>query len=308
MKQQPRIVSFLPAATEMIFALGLGKQVVGISHECDFPPEARSKPAVVKPVLPLERMSLREIDVAVSERLRNGQSLYQVDEKLLADLKPDLIVTQNLCQVCAPSGNDLTAAVQALRPPPEVLFLTPHSLEDVFQNILSVGQVAGAEQEGITLASSARQRLQNISDRSKAQPRPRVFFMEWADPVYNGGHWVPEMIELAGGHDSLASRGVDSYRIQWDEVLRWQPEVLIFSPCGFHVDAAMQQVPMLQKLPQWDDLPAVKAGRVYAVDANAYFARPGPRLVEGTELLAHLFHPEIFSWSGPAGAYRKIGK
>jgi iron complex transport system substrate-binding protein len=301
--KHPRIISFLPAATEMIFALGLDKSLVGVSHECDFPAEARTKPVVVKPVLPLERMSLSEIDQAVSERLRHGHSLYQVDEQLLAQLKPDLILTQNLCQVCAPSGNELAIAIRSLQPAPQVLYLTPHSVEEVFQNILSAGRAAGGEEQANRLVRELRDRLRKVSVRTADKPRPRVFFMEWAEPVYNGGHWVPELIELAGGRDDLARRGVDSCRIQWEEVLRWKPEVLIFSPCGFHTDAAVRQVSILQALPHWPELPAVQAGNVYAVDANSYFARPGPRLVDGCELLAHLIHPEAGTWRGPSSAY-----
>lgn len=305
MKHQ-RLISFLPAATEMIYALGLQDQLVGVSHECDYPPQAKNKPAVVKPALPLETMTVREIDVAVSERLRQGLSLYQVDEKLLAKLQPDLIITQNLCQVCAPSGNEMSVAVRSLQPAPDVLYLTPHSLKEIFQNILALADATGRQLKAETIVKNAQARLSAIEERSRAGKPIRVFFLEWADPIYCGGHWVPEMIELAGGIDTLARKGTDSVRIDWNEVLHWQPEVLVFSPCGFHVDAAREQLTILQRLPNWAELPAVKAGRVYAMDANAYFARPGPRIVEGVELLAHLIHPELFDWRGPHYAFRRF--
>jgi iron complex transport system substrate-binding protein len=301
-----RIVSFLPAATEMIYALGAADRLVGVSHECDFPPAARNKPIVVRPALPLEKMGLRQIDEAVSERLRNGESLYQIDEKLLAALQPDCIVTQNLCQVCAPSGNELSAAIRALRPVPEVLYLTPRSLNEVLQNLQDVGRMIGCEDEARRMVGEARERLRKISERARKNKPVRVFFMEWADPIYCGGHWVPEMIEIAGGVDELARKGKDSVRTAWEEVVKSQPEVLILSPCGFNAEGARAQVSFLHGLPDWKALPAVRANRVYAVDANAYFARPGPRVVGGTQLLAHLFHPELFEWSGPTSAFHHI--
>lgn len=302
-----RIVSFLPAATEIVYALGLGDQLVGVSHECDFPREAKTKPVVVRPTLALEKMSLCEIDVAVAECIRSGDSLYQVDENLLCALKPDLILTQNLCQVCATSGNDLTVALKLLRPKPEVLWMSPHSLAEIFDNIRELGQITRQLDKAEAFITKRRERLEEIAVRTKTiSSRPHVFCMEWADPVYCAGHWVLEMVELAGGIDGLARKGTDSVRIQWSNVLKWSPEILIFSPCGFNLEKALEQVSHLESQPGWAELPAVRSGRVYAVDANSYFARPGPRVVEGTELLAHLIHPELFDWYGPANAFRAI--
>jgi iron complex transport system substrate-binding protein len=302
-----RIVSFLPAATEMAYALGFGNQIVGISHECDFPAEARSKPVVVRPAIALEKMSLREVDAAVSQRLRSGQSLYQVDENLLRRLQPDLILTQNLCQVCAPSGNELAVALKCLQPKPEIVWMSPHSLEEIHQNLRDLGQATGRANEAEACIAAARARLETIAARTRnLSHRPRVFCMEWADPVYCSGHWVPEMVELAGGIDALGKKGADSVRIQWQDVLDWSPEIVIFSPCGFHLAQTLQQVPHLESQPGWADLPAVRNGRVYAVDADSYFARPGPRVVDGTELLAHLIHPNLFPWPGPADAFRAV--
>jgi iron complex transport system substrate-binding protein len=302
-----RIVSFLPAATEMVYALGLGGQLAGISHECDFPAGARSKPVVVRPALALEQMTLREIDVAVAERIRSGGSLYQVDEELLCELKPDLILTQNLCQVCATSGNDLASALKLLQPAPEILWMSPHSLEDILENIRALGAATGLSSVAADFIQSLRDRLEHISGRStEIASRRRVFCMEWADPVYCAGHWVPEMVELAGGTDELARKGTDSVRIPWSDVVQYAPEVIVFSPCGFSLEKALQQVRHLESQPGWNELPAVRNQRVYAVDANSYFARPGPRVVDGTELLAHLIHPEIFDWHGPADAFRAI--
>ncbi len=302
-----RIVSFLPAATEMVYALGLGDQLVGISHECDFPAEARTKAVVVRPALALEEMSLCEIDVAVAERIGSGGSLYQVYEELLCELKPDLILTQNLCQVCAPSGNDLASALKFLRPTPEILWMSPHSLARDIRKHPRVGPSYGRSSAAESYIDERRERLEKIGARTKnISRRPRVFCMEWADPVYCAGHWVPEMVELAGGTDELARKAADSVRIPWADVLQWSPEVIVFSPCGFNLEKALEQVSHLESQPGWAELPAVRNQRVYAVDANSYFARPGPRVVEGTELLAHLIHPELFDWNGPDDAFRAI--
>jgi iron complex transport system substrate-binding protein len=302
-----RIVSFLPSATEMVCALGLADRLVGVTHECDYPEEVKDKPVVVRSALPVEEMSQREIDAAVSGRLRNGESLYLVDEKLLGALAPDLIVTQNLCQVCAPSGNEVAQVLKALYPKPEILWMTPKSLGEIDENLNSLGQATGQSSRAEDLIAAGRARLDRIASATGGLSyRPRVFFMEWIDPVYCSGHWVAEMIELAGGVDRLSRKGEDSVRIPWEEVLNWAPEVLIVSPCGFHLKKTLEHAARLCDLPGWRDLPAVRLGRVFAVDANSYFARPGPRVIDGTELLAHLVHPELFSWKGPPDAYERI--
>ncbi|HZF02077.1 MAG TPA: cobalamin-binding protein [Methylomirabilota bacterium] len=301
-----RIVSFLPAATEMVFALGLGDNLAGVSHECDFPPQAKQKPIVVKPALALDKMTLREIDIAVAERIGSGQSLYQVDEILLRGLKPDLIVTQNLCQVCAPSGNELTVALKTLGSKPEIVWMSPHSIEEIFQNILELGRATNRLREAEKIISECRARLEKISSQTKNLSRPKIFCVEWADPVYCAGHWVPEMVEIAGGVDELARKGTDSVRIKWDGVRKYAPEILILSPCGFHLAQALEQISILKSLPGWAEIPAVRNGKVFCADANSYFARPGPRVVEGTELLAHLIHPELFGWNGPTNAFQRV--
>jgi iron complex transport system substrate-binding protein len=302
-----RIVSFLPSATEMACALGLGDQLLGLSHECDYPPEIRDKPIVVRSVLPIERMSQREIDAAVAERLRNGLSLYQVDESLMRTIAPDLILTQDLCQVCAPSGNEVARLLHALASKPQVLFLTPQRLEQIFDNLRELGDATGRSQRAEELIAASRAKLERISAITRrTSDRPRVFCMEWLDPVYCSGHWVPEMVQIAGGRDELGRMGSDSIRIPWQHVLEWRPEVLIIMPCGCDLEKAAGEAQQLLAYPGWSDLPAVRSNRVYAVDANSYFARPGPRLVDGTELLAHLLHPALFEWKGPRGAFCSV--
>ncbi|MEA2204710.1 MAG: iron complex transport system substrate-binding protein [Blastocatellia bacterium] len=304
MTASQRIVSFLPSATEMAYALGLADQLVGVTHECDYPPAARTKPVVVRNFLPVEEMSQAEIDAAVSQRMREGLSLYQVDEQLLQQIAPDLILTQNLCQVCAPSGNEVSRVLELLPEKPSILWLTPKSLAEIFDNLRELGQATGRLPAAEELIEQARARLEKISSLTRSLiDRPRVFCMEWLDPIYCSGHWMPEMIAIAGGVDALAREG-DSVRIAWDEVAKWAPEVLIISPCGFNLDKVIEQSSQLPNYPGWADLPAVRNGRVYAVDANSYFARPGPRVVEGTELLAHLFHPDLFGWDSPSAFQR----
>ena len=293
----PRIVSFLPSATEMACALGLADSIVGITHECDYPPEIKSKPVVVRNVLPLETMSQGEIDRAVAERIREGQSLYQIDEQLLRELAPDLILTQNLCQVCAPSGNEVSQVIKALPKAPQILWLTPQSLREIFDNVRELGAATGRTAEAEALVNDCDARLESLSDRTRTiSQKPRVFCMEWLDPVYASGHWVPELVRIAGGIDELGRERGESVRISWDEITAWAPEVLVIMPCGFNLQQTMKQVWSVfgYRSSRFFDLPAVRNGRVYAVDANSYFARPGPRVVEGAELLAQLIHPELF--------------
>jgi iron complex transport system substrate-binding protein len=300
-------VSFLPSATEMACALGLADQLMGITHECDFPPEIKHKPIVVRNALPLEAMTQREIDVAVSERMRQGLSLYQVDEAMMRDIAPDLILTQDLCQVCAPSGNEVAQLLQSLPGTAEVLRFTPKTLEQIFDNVRELGAATNRLSVAETLIAESRRRLENISAVTRALPTvPRVFCIEWLDPVYCCGHWLPEMVRIAGGRDELGRQGSDSVRIPWADVVQWAPEVLIVMPCGMDLEKIIHQAHCLASYPGWAELPAVQQDRVYAVDANAYFARPSLRVIDGTELLAHLLHPELFGWKGRPDAFRKL--
>jgi iron complex transport system substrate-binding protein len=295
-----RIVSFLPSATEMACALGLGDRLMGITHECDYPPQAKANPIVLRNFLPVERMAQSEIDAAVAERLRSGLSLYTVDEEMMREIAPDLILTQNLCQVCAPSGNEISQLLNVLPGKPEILWLTPQSLDGIFENLRELGDATGRLREAEEWIGRGRARLDAIAAITRGIAyRPRVFCLEWMDPVYCSGHWVPEMVRIAGGVDSLAREGADSVRIAWKDVLDWAPEILIVMPCGFDLAKTAAEAQMLPAFAGWGDISAVRAGRVYAVDAHAYFARPGPRVIEGTELLAHLIHPDLFAWNGP---------
>jgi iron complex transport system substrate-binding protein len=298
-----KIVSFLPAATEMIYLLGLGENLVGRSHECDYPEEVSDKPVIVDCAFDLSKMSMAEIDAAVTKQIASGKSLYKVDETRLRAAAPDLLVTQNLCQVCGPAGNEVSQVLKTMDTPPKILWQTPRNFEEVLGAVRALGQETGTAEKADGWARWAAARVQDISAKTRMLKKVRVSFIEWVDPIYCGGHWIPEMLEWAGGADKNSRNGTDSVRIPWEKVLEHQPEVIIVSPCGFRTDKALEQSALLSQRPGWNDLPAVRNNRVYAVDANSYFARPGPRIVEGVELLAHLLHPETFSWSGPADAF-----
>ena len=301
----PRIVSFLPAATEMVYALGLGEYLLGVTHECDYPGEARHKQVVVRSVLPAG-LTQHEIDDAVSARLKQGQSLYEADVEALRRIEPDLIITQELCSVCAPSGNEISQALKVLPKKPEILWLTPKNLDGIFDNLREIGRATGRAAEAESLIAGLRRQLEVITRSAADGACPRIFCMEWLDPVYCCGHWVPEMIQFAGGIDALARPGSESVRIAWRDVLEYAPELIVVAPCGFDLEGAARAAEeLLPAFPGWRDLPAVRSGRVFAVDANAYFARPGPRVIDGTRLLAHLIHPEAVTWAGPP-AWRRV--
>lgn len=302
-----RIVSFLPSATEMAYELGLGDQVVGVTHECDYPEGVKLKPIVVRSAFERQGLSPKEIDEVVSRTLKDGMSLYVVDEELLRDLAPDLILTQDLCQVCAPSGNEVGRVIELLPKDPKVLWLSPNSLSDIFENIREVGEATKKKEEAERIISELHRRIKSVKDQIQSvKQRPRVSCLEWMSPPYNAGHWMPELVEMAGGYDGLGSKGQDSRRLAWEEVLEFAPEILILCPCGFDMKDVSRQANLLIQYKDWESLPAVKEGRVYGVDANSYFARPGPRIIEGLELLAFLIHPEEFRWTGASNAYRKI--
>ena len=275
-----RIVSLLPAATEIVFALGAGDELVGRSHECDYPASVRDRPVVSGPALALEALSQSEIDDAVAGRMRSGESLYVVDEVLLDALAPDVILTQDLCQVCAPSGNELVRALKSLPRQPDVLYLTPRTLAEIDDNIREVGRILDRDAEAHELIARNHERLDRVRERTRGRPRRRVSFLEWTDPPFCAGHWVPEMIEIAGGEDRLGRPGADSVRISWDDVRASRPELVIVAPCGYGIaDAAILAA----------GLPEIPGARVMPVDANAYFARPGPRYAEGVDVLERIF-------------------
>lgn len=301
-----RIVSLLPSATEMICALGLEESLMGITHCCDYPPSILQKPRVVHGAIPVDSMSLKVVDAAVSEHLHQGKSLYTLDEVLLAKIQPTLLVTQDLCQVCAPSGKEVDRTLGFLSPPPKVLWMSPHSIADIHDNIRELGEAAGRVREAESLIAEGKRRLDSVAAHAaKAPHRPRVFCAEWVDPLYCSGHWVPEMVEIAGGVDVLGRKWKDSVRAGWDDLKRAAPDWVIIMSCGFDCINTAAHARWFLEQPNAQDLPAVRKNQVYAVDAG-YFSRPGPRVVAGAELLAHLLHPDHCEWTGDPAAFRRI--
>jgi iron complex transport system substrate-binding protein len=242
---------------------------------------------VSRPALDLDNASPEAIDSAVSQQLADGATLYTIDEKLLRSLEPEVILTQNLCRVCAPSGDELTRAVRKFDVMPEVLFLTPRTIDEIGDNVRAVGDAIGRADNARAIVAETRSRLERVKEAVRSAPKRRVVFLEWVNPFFSAGHWVPEMISLAGGEDPLGRAGEDSVRMEWDDVVAAEPDAIIVSPCGYRLDRAAELA---------RQLPIIEGAEVYAVDANAYFARPGPRVAEGVELLAHLFHPELVPW------------
>lgn len=294
-RQEQRIVSLLPSATEILFALGLGDAVKAVTHECDFPAGALSKPHITKSLL-APNLSSGEIDAAVREQLvADAHSLYAIDRDLLAAIDPTLIVTQRLCEVCAVAYDEVLEAVRSLPQRPEVLNLEPESLDDVLRDIERVGAATGHEAQASALLASLRQRVDAVRSRAaSATTRPRVAFIEWVDPIFCGGHWNPELIALAGGEDGLGQLGARSEQVPWERVAAYQPEVMIIAACGFSEQRSREDEPTLRAYPGFADLPCAQSGRVHFVDGAAYFSRPGPRLVDSLELLAPLLHPELY--------------
>jgi iron complex transport system substrate-binding protein len=280
-----RIASLVPSSTEMLFALGLGDQVVAVTHECDFPPEAAERPKLTSTVIP-EGLSAGEIDAKVREFTGEGRHLYELDHRALAESAPDLIVAQALCEVCAVSYEDVRAIAATLPSHPEVISLDPETLEDVMADVERLGRVAEVRERAGALRRRLEGRLERVRQATAGAPRPRVLALEWLDPPFIGGHWVPEMIKLAGGTDVLGRAGQKSRSTVWGDLRRVRPEVVVAMPCGWDAARARQEV-----LDRADRVESLGADRVIAVDAAASYSRPGPRLVEGTELLAHLLHP-----------------
>jgi iron complex transport system substrate-binding protein len=285
-----RIVSLIPSATEILFALGLGDEVCGVSHECDFPAAARTKRVVVRPRIP-ENLPAAEIERQVRDYVSRGESLYIVDAAALAELDPDIIITQDLCHVCAATPDDLAAALDGLAREPEILTLDPQSLADVYEDIHLVAEAAGRAPEADRLVAALEKRIVAVSQAIEDRRRPHVLCLEWLDPPYPGGHWVPQMVALAGGADVLGKSGVPSVPITWDAVLATQAEVVIIMPCGYSAEKAVCEYAAAPFPKGWKSLPAVRDGKVFCVDGSSYFSRSGPRLIDGIEILAALLHP-----------------
>lgn len=280
----------MPNGTEILFALGAGEEVVGVSHECDYPEAARRRPILTGSALPAG-LGAAEVDRAVSAQVGGGDSLYTLAEDTIAALAPDLIVTQQLCPVCAVSTAQVDDAVAPLARCPEVLSLDPTTLDDVLADIRRVGDRTGRAAAAGELVATLERRLAAVRRRVAGLPRPRVLALEWLDPPFAGGHWVPDMIAAAGGEDVAAVPGAHSARLTWADIAGLDPDVVVAMPCGYDAAGAAAQIAAIDARPEWRRLRAVQSGRVHPVDANGCFSRPGPRLVDGIEHLAQILHP-----------------
>lgn len=294
-----RIASLVPSATECLFALGLGPGVVGVTHECDHPPEAADRPHLTRTVVPGGQSSA-DIDRAVRERTERGEALYELDAALLADLRPDLVVTQAVCEVCAVSFDDVRAVAARIPSTPEVHSMDPTTLGEVLDSVRALGEAADATEAATRLLEDAAERLDRVRDAVEGAPRPGVACLEWLDPVFAGGHWVPQMVELAGGEDVLGMAGERSVVVEWARVEAARPDVVVAMPCGYGTERSVRET-----LDHRGALARVAARSVVAVDASSYFSRPGPRLVDGVELLGHLLHPDRVP-SPPPGRFATI--
>jgi iron complex transport system substrate-binding protein len=294
-----RICSLVPAATEIIFSLGLGDRVVGVTHECDWPPEAAARPAVTASLLESGDLASVDIDRAVAEAARNGKPLYGIDAERWAEIDADVVVAQELCDVCAVSRRDVDGLVEARSLEVEVIEVSPTTLDGILASVIGLGVRLDAEGAADELAHGMRARLERVSSAlADVETSPRVFVSEWLEPPYAAGHWVPDMVALAGGTEVAGLSGEPSHRMRWSDVAALEPDVVILAPCGFDLDRTLSEVVTLDLSAHLLGTPARRDSKVFAVDANAYFSRPGPRIVDGVELLAYLIHPEAYSDPG----------
>ncbi|MDE1769217.1 MAG: cobalamin-binding protein [Thaumarchaeota archaeon] len=288
-----KIVSFLPSATEILYELGVQDQIKAVTHECTYPVQAKSKPQVIHASFDPNKMSSHEIDNKVIELMKSGKDIYILDEQVLKNADPDVIIAQGICEVCSPYTREINRAVTILRGKPEVLILDPKNLDDILQNIIEVGDKVGKQESAKDIVSKLQKRINYITDTPKITI-PKVLCIEWLDPLYTAGHWVPQMVEIAGGINGISTMGDKSRRMQIDEIAKFDPEIIILMPCGFDVSRTISEYEKLLESMEWRSLKAVQQGQVYAVNANEYFSKPGPRTVTGLEILSKIINPDTF--------------
>ncbi|MDH2900764.1 MAG: cobalamin-binding protein [archaeon] len=292
-----RIVTTLPSATEIVSLLGLEDRLVGITHECNYPPSVRNKQVVMRSVFDAQKMNSKEIDDAVLEFVSNGRSIYEIDEEILQSLNPDLIITQELCEVCATPLQVVAKSISRLKSKPKILSLSPRNLEDVLENVLEVGRSTERIERAFEVVASLKQRIDYVKEKCLGDSglhRPSVFCLEWLEPLYCSGHWMPEIVKYAGGKELLGRYGEPSVVIAWEEVMKANPEVIFVTVCGYSVERALSEISRLTERQGWSDLEAVKNDRVFVLDSPSYFSRSGTRLVDGLEIMAFLLHPDLF--------------
>lgn len=300
-----KIVSLLPSATEIVYALGLGDDLAAVTYECDFPPEAQQKPVVIDTALPTDRpMSAGEIDAEVRGLMEERRPIYKLDTDLIRQIDPDLILAQDLCRVCAVPSGDVQEALATLGSSAQVISLDPPDLDGILEGILEVGEATGAEERADEIVTAMRERIEAVRAAGARLPRIRTLALEWLEPPFVGGHWIPQMVELASGITLLGERGAPSRQVTWREIADAQPEVLVHMPCGYYLEDAEHEAARLYEVPEFRETTACRTEAVVAVDATAYFSRPGPRIVDGLEILAWCIHPEDFPEPPPDRAVR----
>lgn len=301
-----RVISLLPAATEIVASLDKLDVLVGISHECDFPPEVNARPRVTQCEIHGSGLPSEDIDRWVTEKLAGDGTLYTLEEELVRELRPDAILTQKLCDVCAVNFESVARFAAHLPGSPTVVNLEPGTLEDIFGDIRSVAKVLGVEDRAEKVVQGLSARVESVRKLAATVPKKRCVLLEWVHPPFCTGHWGPELVDLAGGYDPLGRLGEDSARIEWDAVIAAAPEVLVFACCGYNIDRTREDVRMLQSIRGWSTMPATQTGEVYVCDGSAYFARPGPRVVDSLEILAEILHPELFRGRFPARPFERL--
>ena len=302
-----KIVSLLPSATELVYVLGLGEDLSGVTFECDWPPEARSKPVVSDTALPTHRpLSSREIDEEVRKRMDAREPLYVLDKELIRQIDPDLILTQDLCRVCAVPSGQVQDALDDIGCSSEVVSMDPHSLEEILESFLAVGRATGTEDRAEGLVAGLQERIDAVKGGIARLPTIRTFCMEWLEPPFAGGHWIPEMVQIAGGHNLLAAPKEPSRKVTWRQIADASPEVVVFMPCGYYLEEAEGEAGRIYQVPEFRETTAYASQTVFATDASSFFSRPGPRIVDGLEILAWAIHPEEFP-EPPDGSISRIG-
>jgi iron complex transport system substrate-binding protein len=301
-----RVVSLLPAATEIVAALGCVDALVGVSHECDHPPEVNELPRVTRCEIHGGHLPSAAADRWVTDTLAATGTLYTLEEELVRRLRPDVILTQRLCDVCAVAYGSVAAFAATLPGPPRVASLEPSSVADIFRDVQTVADLLGVPERGTAVIAALEGRVTAVRTRAADLLRRRCVVLEWVDPPYRCGHWIPELVEIAGGLEPLGRKGEDATRVTWDAVVEARPDVLVLACCGYDVARTRVDLPLLRARPGWAALPAVRDGAVFVVDGSAYFSRPGPRIVDSLEILAGILHPERFRDHLPAGAVERV--
>ena len=316
MHSKQRIVSFLPSSTEILYEIGAGSQIAGVTHECKYPDDADTKPKVINSSFDAGTMNSKEIDEKIVQLMQSGRDIYVINDRILKQAKPDLIITQGVCEVCAPFTNEVNRASSILGYKPEILVLDPHDLDEILVSIMDIAERVDRAKEGRKVVASLQNRIDNVRIKAgqrstttgnKYDIKPKVLCIEWIDPLFAGGHWVPQIVEIVGGINGLCSRGQPSRRMYIDEIIKFNPDKIILMPCGFDLNRTLAEAKTLETNDKWKSLPAVQNNEVYAVNAGAYFSKPGPRTITGLEVLAKIIDPEGFGdIKVPFESFRKI--